>query len=95
MLGQRDELWRQQFGVASLKDSRVWMRSLDDVGADPAGAGVAAVRLVRKQAAAGGCASTLMSVIRVEFAAQGLPDVTDDPGGSSWTQLPICWWQPS
>lgn len=87
MLGQRDELWRQQFGVASLKDSGVWMRSLDDVASDPAGAGVAAVRQVRQHAGQWWLHVDLDVLDPVEFAAQGLPDVADDPGGLSWTQL--------
>ncbi|MDT7581299.1 MAG: arginase, partial [Pseudonocardiales bacterium] len=87
MLGQRDRDWRRQFNVGSLRDHGVWLRDVDDVAADPAGAGRAAVQHV-----AGGSGRWWLHVDLdvldpVEFPAQGLPDVADEPGGLTRAQL--------
>ena len=38
MLGPRDRDWRQRFNVGSLRDGGIWLRSCDEVVADPAAA---------------------------------------------------------
>ncbi len=87
MLGQRDEEWRRQFNVASLRDRGIWLRSLDEVATDPAGAAREAVRHVCLAADRWWLHVDLDVLDPVEFAAQGLPDVEDDPGGLTWEQL--------
>ena len=47
VLGPRDERWRQQFNVGSLRDHGVWLRSVHEVANDPAAAAQDAVHHVR------------------------------------------------
>ena len=87
MLGQRDEDWRRRFNVGSLRDHGVWLRSIDEVKADPGGAAESAVRHLRRHADRWWLHVDLDVLDPDAFAAQGLPDVADDPGGLSWRQL--------
>ncbi len=87
MLGPRDQRWRRQFNVGSLKDRGVWLRSVGEVASDPAGAGRAAVGQLRLHADRWWLHVDLDVLDPVCFAAQGLPGVADDPGGLSWEQL--------
>jgi arginase len=87
VLGPRDRDWRRRFNVGSLRDVGVWLRDLDEVAADPAGAGRAAAEHVTCRAGSWWLHVDLDVLDPVEFPAQGLPDVPDDPGGLTWAQL--------
>jgi len=87
MLGQRDTEWRRQFNVGSLRDRGVWLRDVDEVAADPVAAAQEAVARVRSSVERWWLHVDLDILDPVEFAAQGLPDLQDAPGGLSWKQL--------
>jgi len=87
MLGQRDHGWRRQFNIGSLRDHGVWLRNLDEVAADPAGTARAAVQHVMSAAKRWWLHVDLDVLDPMEFPAQGLPDVADEPGGLTRTQL--------
>ena len=87
MLGQRDAAWRRQFNVGSVRDLGVWMRDADEVAAAPAATARSAVQHLRLTADRWWLHVDLDVLDPREFAAQGLPDVPDDPGGLTVTQL--------
>ena len=87
VLGPRDEAWRRQFNVGSLRDVGVWLRSEREVAADPAGAGRQAVEHVTSFASRWWLHVDLDVLDPGVFAAQGLPDVADEPGGLTWREL--------
>ena len=60
MLGPRDHLFRQAANVPTVA-GRVWLRSADEVSADPAGCARLAVEHAAARGLAGGCTSTSMS----------------------------------
>jgi arginase len=87
MLGMRDDDWRRQFNVGSLRDHGVWLRDVDEVAADPAGTANAAVRHVTSAADRWWLHVDLDVLDPDELPAQGLPDVGDEPGGLTRAQL--------
>lgn len=87
VLGPRDDAWRRRFNVGSLRDTGVWLASLAEVAADPDGWGAAAVAHLTTRAERWWLHVDLDVVDPAEFAAQGLPDVPDDPGGLTWAEL--------
>jgi arginase len=87
VLGPRDRDWRRRFNVGSLREHGVWLRDVDEVAADPTGTARAAVRHVASAARRWWLHVDLDVLDPVEFPAQGLPDVADDPGGLSRAQL--------
>jgi arginase len=87
MLGPRDRSWRRAFNVGSLRDRGIWLSAADEVAADPSGAGRRTVEQVRQQADPWWLHVDLDVLDAEEFGAQGLPDVEDEPGGLTWTQL--------
>ncbi len=87
VLGPRDDAWRRQFNVGSLADQGIWLRRDTDVAASPGEAGRAAVQHVRTAADRWWLHVDLDVLDPVEFEAQGLPDVDDEPGGLTWRQL--------
>ena len=87
LLGHRDAGWRARFNVGSLAGLGVWSRSLDDVAGAPAEAARAAVAHLRAGADRWWLHIDLDVVDPVQFPAQGLPDVEDEPGGLTWPQL--------
>lgn len=87
MLGQRDIDWRRRFNVGSLRDHGVWLRDVDDVAADPAGTGRAAVQHVTAAAGRWWLHVDLDVLDPEEFPAQGVPGVADEPGGLTRAQL--------
>lgn len=87
VLGPRDAAWRRQFNVGSIADQGTWLLSHRDVAADPVEAGRAAVHHVRATAPRWWLHVDLDVLDPVEFAAQGLPDVDDEPGGLTWPEL--------
>lgn len=84
VIGPRDEGWRRQFNVGTLADAGVWFASPADVAADPAGVGRRAVEVLGAQ---WWLHIDLDVLDPDEFPAQGLPDVPDEPGGLTWTEL--------
>jgi arginase len=87
VLGPRDEDWRHRFNVGSLKDLGIWLAALDDVRADPPSRGAAAVQHLVSTAGRWWMHVDLDVLDPGEFAAQGLPDFPDEPGGLTWSEL--------
>jgi arginase len=85
VLGPRDEAWRRQFNVGTLRDCGVWLAPLAEVADDPAGTGHQAIEQLAKHVDR--LHIDLDVLDPLEFAAQGLPDVEDEPGGLTWDQL--------
>ncbi len=93
----RSELWvvlvprgtarRRQVNVGTLSDSQVWLAPLAEVADDPAGAGRRAIEELSEHADRWWLHIDLDVLDPVEFPAQGLPDVDDEPGGLTWDQL--------
>jgi arginase len=87
VLGPRDVAWRQQFNVGSLRDSGVWLRDWQEVAAQPEQQAEAAVAHVMQAADCWWLHVDLDVLDPVEFPAQGIPGVADDPLGLTWAQL--------
>jgi arginase len=87
ILGPRDDDWRRQFNVGTLADSAVWLAPLAEVADDPAGVGRQAIDRLSSQVDRWWLHIDLDVLDPVEFPAQGLPDVDDEPGGLTWEQL--------
>jgi arginase len=87
VLGPRDDAWRRQFNVGTLADSGVWVAPLAEVADDPAGAGRAAITELAEHVNRWWLHIDLDVLDPIEFRAQGLPDVEDEPGGLTWDQL--------
>jgi arginase len=87
VLGPRDDAWRQQFNVGTLADSGVWVAPLAEVADDPACTGRRAVTHLARTVDRWWLHIDLDVLDPAEFAAQGLPDVEDEPGGLTWDQL--------
>ena len=87
MLGQRDEAWRLQFNVGSLRDLGVWLRTVDEVASAPSQRAIEAVLHLLGSSVDWWLHVDLDVLDPLEFAAQGLPGVADEPGGLSWRQL--------
>jgi arginase len=87
VLGPRDGEWRQQFNVGSLRDGGVWMRDWQEVAAAPEDLARSAVDHLKQGARRWWLHVDLDVLDPEEFAAQGLPDVADEPHGLDWDQL--------
>jgi arginase len=87
VLGPRDDGWRQRFNVGTLADCGVWVAPLAEVADDPAGTGRRAVQHLARDTDRWWLHIDLDVLDPHEFAAQGLPDVEDEPGGLTWDQL--------
>ncbi|MGZ5365459.1 MAG: arginase family protein [Mycobacterium sp.] len=87
VLGPRDDAWRRRFNVGALADSGVWVAPLAEVADDPVGAGRAAIAELAGHVDRWWLHIDLDVLDPVEFPAQGLPDVEDEPGGLTWDQL--------
>jgi arginase len=87
ILGPRDDEWRRQFNVGTLAGSRVWLAPLAEVADDPAGTGRQAIEQLSSQVDRWWLHIDLDVLDPVEFGAQGLPDVDDEPGGLTWDEL--------
>jgi arginase len=86
MLGQRDEPYRAELGVATLAD-RVWLRTADQVASTPARTAQEAVELVSGHAARWWLHTDLDVLARSEFSACGAPGELELAGGLTWSQL--------
>lgn len=87
VLGPRDEAWRRQFNVGTLRDCGVWLAPLAEVADDPTGTGHRAIEQLAQHVGRWWLHIDLDVLDPLEFAAQGLPDVEDEPGGLTWDQL--------
>jgi arginase len=86
MLGPRDHLYRRGANVPTVAD-RVWLRSADEVAADPAGSARMAVEHVAEHASRWWLHIDLDVLARSEFAACGAPGEVPLAGGLTWRQL--------
>jgi arginase len=87
VLGPRDEAWRRQFNVGTLRDYGVWLAPLAEIADDPTGTGHRAIEQLAQHADRWWLHIDLDVLDPLEFAAQGLPGVEDEPGGLTWDQL--------
>ena len=87
LLGQRDEAWRAGLGVASLAASGVFTRDMHAVAGDPQGSARDAVDHLRRGVRAWWLHLDVDVLDPDDFAAQGLPDYPDEPGGLRREQL--------
>ncbi len=87
VLGPRDETWRRRFNVGTLADCGVWVAPLAEVADDPAGTARRAMSHLAQRVDRWWLHIDLDVLDPLEFAAQGLPDVVDEPGGLTWAQL--------
>jgi len=86
MLGPRDHLFRQAANVPTVA-GRVWLRSADEVSADPAGYARLAVEHVAAHGSRWWLHIDLDVLARSEFAACGAPGEIMLAGGLTWQQL--------
>lgn len=87
VLGPRDAAWRAQFNVGTLAGCGVWLAPLADLAADPVGTTRRAVAALAAASRRWWLHIDLDVLDPVEFPAQGLPGVPDEPGGLRWEQL--------
>ena len=87
IVGPRDDDWRRRFNVGSVSGLGVFVAPLPDVAADPAVIGRRAVEQLSRHSDRRWLHVDLDVLDPVEFPAQGLPDVPDEPGGLTWRQL--------
>ncbi len=87
VLGPRDDAWRRRFNVGTLADCGVWVAPLAEVADDPAGTGRRAIEHLGGHVDRWWLHIDLDVLDPVEFPAQGLPGVEDEPGGLTWDQL--------
>jgi arginase len=86
MLGQRDDIYRQDLNVTTIAD-RVRLRSANDLRRDPVHAGRKAAEHVRSQASGWWLHIDLDVLDRGEFSACGAASEISMPGGLTWSQL--------
>jgi arginase len=86
MLGPRDHLFRQAANVPTVAD-RVWLRSADEIAADPAGYARLAVEHVAAHESRWWLHIDLDVLARSEFTACGAPGEVMLGGGLTWQQL--------
>jgi arginase len=86
MLGQRDEPYRAELGVATVAD-RVWLRTAGKVRVSPVRTAQRAVEHVKGHAARWWLHTDLDVLARSEFAACGAPGEPALAGGLTWSQL--------
>ena len=86
MLGPRDHLFRQAANVPTIAD-RVWLRSADEVSADPPGYARMAIEHVAAHASRWWLHIDLDVLARSDFSACGAPGEVSLAGGLTWRQL--------
>src|SRR5690348_11402433 len=86
MLGPRDHLFRQAAAVPTVAD-RVWLRSADEVSADPRGYARMAVEHIAVHGSRWWLHIDLDVLTRSEFAACGATGEVMLAGGLTWQQL--------
>jgi arginase len=87
VIGPRDDAWRCRFNVGTLADCGVWVVPVAEVADDPAGVGRRAIEELSGHVNRWWLHIDLDVLDPVEFPAQGLPNVEDEPGGLTWDQL--------
>lgn len=87
VLGPRDEAWRRQFNIGTLRDTGVWFRDWEETSADPAQVARAAVEHLRDTTGRWWLHIDLDVLDPEEFAAQGVPGGVDEPNGLTWEAL--------
>ena len=86
LLGPRDHLFRQAANVPTVAD-RVWLRSADEVSADPPGCARMAIEHVAAHASRWWLHIDLDVLARSDFSACGAPGEVSLAGGLTWRQL--------
>jgi len=86
VLGPRDHLFRQAANVPTVAD-RVWLRSADEVSADPPGSARMAIEHVAAHASRWWLHIDLDVLARSEFSACGAPGEVSLADGLTWRQL--------
>jgi arginase len=86
MLGPRDHLFRHAANVPTVAE-RVWLRSADEIAADPAGYARLAVEHVTAHESRWWLHIDLDVLARSEFTACGAPGEVMLAGGLTWQQL--------
>jgi arginase len=86
MLGPRDHLFRQAANVPTVAD-RVWLRSADEVSADPQGYARMAIEHVAAHASRWWLHIDLDVLAHSDFSACGAPGEVSLAGGLTWRQL--------
>ena len=86
MLGPRDHLFRQAANVPTVAD-RVWLRSADEVSADPPAYARMAIEHVAAHASRWWLHIDLDVLARSDFSACGAPGEVSLAGGLTWRQL--------
>jgi arginase len=86
MLGPRDQQYRAEIGVPTIA-GQVRLLTVDDVRADPAGAGTRAAGQVASQAPGWWLHTDLDVLAGTEFSACGAASDPAMPGGLSWAEL--------
>jgi arginase len=87
VLGPRDERWRRQFNVGSLRDSGVWFRDWRETKREPIQQARRAVEHLRHASDRWWLHVDLDVLDPAEFAAQGVPGGVDEPDGLTWQAL--------
>jgi arginase len=87
VLGPRDERWRRQFNVGSVRETGVWFRDWRQTTTDPVGQARDAVTHLRQTVGRWWLHVDLDVLDPAEFAAQGVPGGVDEPHGLSWQAL--------
>jgi len=86
MLGPRDHLFRQASNVPTVAD-RVWLRSGDEVSADPSGSARMAIEHVAAHVSRWWLHIDLDVLARSDFSACGAPGEVSLADGLTWRQL--------
>ena len=86
MLGPRDHLFRQAANIPTVAD-RVWLRSADEVSADPSGSARMAIEHVAAHVSRWWLHIDLDVLARSEFSACGAPGEVSLADGLTWRQL--------
>ncbi len=87
VLGPRDVEWRRQFNVGSLSETGVWLNDWQAVASNAEHSSRAAADHLLEHVDRWWLHVDLDVLDPLEFPAQGLPDVEDEPGGLTWEQL--------
>jgi arginase len=86
MLGPRDELWRREVNMESIA-GRVWLRSAEQVSAEPGRIAREAVRHVSAAAASWWLHVDFDVLAEQDFFARGAPGEVVLAGGLTWQEL--------
>jgi arginase len=91
LIGPRDDAWRQRFNVASVAGLGAYVQDASAASSNPERAAREAVASVTRMNCYWWLHIDLDVLDPEHFAAQGLPDVPDEPGGLTPDQLQRRW----